>query len=118
LQALDKRKALGQRRKKAITYFPDKELSPMSILPYSPTFDQQTMTRLMEHDPVAQHYRQFLALFDWSVVRAFAWSGRIRHWIGKDLPIDEGKQRAVALHDGIMFHHQGQRALVKETRIW
>src|SRR6266480_4829617 len=44
LQALDKRKALGQRRKKAITYFPDKELSPMSILLYSPTFDQQTMT--------------------------------------------------------------------------
>jgi hypothetical protein len=40
----------------------------MSIIPYSQTFDQQTLARLLEHDPVAQHYRQFLALFDWSVV--------------------------------------------------
>ncbi len=40
----------------------------MSILPYSQTFDQQTLARLLEYDPVVQHYRQFLALFDWSVV--------------------------------------------------
>src|ERR1700682_5376753 len=40
----------------------------MTILPYSSTFDQQTMTRLMQHDPVAQHSREFLALFDWSLV--------------------------------------------------
>ena len=40
----------------------------MTILPYSPLFDQQTMERLLQHDPVAQHYRQFLELFDWSLV--------------------------------------------------
>jgi hypothetical protein len=31
-------------------------------------FDQQTMTRLMEADPLVQRYRAFLALSDWSVV--------------------------------------------------
>src|SRR5690242_3226864 len=40
----------------------------MSILPYSLLFDQQTLHRLREHDPVVQHYRAFLSLFDWSVV--------------------------------------------------
>jgi len=48
----------------------------------------------------------------------FAWSRRIRCWIRQHLPLDEGKQGAVALHDGIMFHHEGQGALVKHTRIW
>src|SRR5207248_1862776 len=54
--------------KQGITDFADKELSTMRILPYSLTFDQQTMTRLIEHDPVVQYYRAFLALFDWSLV--------------------------------------------------
>ena len=40
----------------------------MSIIPYSQIFDQQTLTCLLEYDPVVQYYRQFLALFDWSVV--------------------------------------------------
>jgi hypothetical protein len=38
------------------------------IIPNSTTFDQRTMTLLMEHDPVVQRYRAFFALFDWSVV--------------------------------------------------
>ncbi len=36
------------------------------IIPDSTTFDQRTMTRLLEHDPVVQRYRAFFALFDWS----------------------------------------------------
>ncbi len=38
------------------------------IIPDSTTFDQRTMTSLLEHDPVVQRYRAFFALFDWSVV--------------------------------------------------
>ena len=40
----------------------------MSIIPYSSTFDQSTMGKLIEHDAVVQRYRSFFALFDWSVV--------------------------------------------------
>lgn len=40
----------------------------MSIIPYSRTFDQHTMTQLLEQDPVAQRYRTFFASLDWSVV--------------------------------------------------
>jgi hypothetical protein len=36
------------------------------IIPDSTTFDQRTMTLLMEHDPVVQRYRGFFALFDWT----------------------------------------------------
>ena len=38
------------------------------MIPYSQVFDQQTMTRMLDHDPVVQRYRSFFALFDWSVV--------------------------------------------------
>ena len=38
------------------------------ILPQSTTFDQSTMRKLMEYDPLVQSYRAFFALFDWSVV--------------------------------------------------
>ena len=37
----------------------------MTIIPESSTFDQRTMKRLLEHDPVVQRYRAFFALFDW-----------------------------------------------------
>ena len=40
----------------------------MPIIPYSRTFDQSTLSKLLDHDPVVQRYRAFLALFDWSVV--------------------------------------------------
>lgn len=40
----------------------------MTIIPESQTFDQHTLTLMLEHDPVVQRYRQFFALFDWSVV--------------------------------------------------
>ena len=40
----------------------------MSIIPCSLIFDQQTMTHLLEHDPLVQRFRAFFALFDWSVV--------------------------------------------------
>ncbi len=36
------------------------------IIPDSTTFDQRTMRKLMEHDPVVQRSRGFFALFDWS----------------------------------------------------
>ena len=35
------------------------------ILPDSTTFDQRTMTLLLEHDPLVQRYQSFFALFDW-----------------------------------------------------
>src|SRR2546426_250317 len=38
------------------------------IIPDSTTFDQRTMTLLLEHDPLVQRYGAFFALFDWSVV--------------------------------------------------
>lgn len=38
------------------------------IIPDSTTFDQRTLTLLLEHDPVVQRYQSFFALFDWRVV--------------------------------------------------
>ena len=38
------------------------------MLPYSQTFDQQTLTLLMEHDAVVQRYRALFALLDWQVL--------------------------------------------------
>jgi hypothetical protein len=38
------------------------------IIPNSTTFDQRTMTLLMEHGSLVQSYCAFFALFDWSVV--------------------------------------------------
>ena len=38
------------------------------IIPASQTFDQRTLTLLLEHDPLVQRYRSFFALFDWSVI--------------------------------------------------
>src|SRR6266571_8669355 len=40
----------------------------MTIIPCSSTFDQQTLTLMLEHDPVVQRYRAFFALFEWRVV--------------------------------------------------
>src|SRR5207244_8645542 len=49
-----------------VPILPCKEL--VAMIPYSQVFDQQTMTRMLDHDPVVQRYRSFFALFDWSVV--------------------------------------------------
>src|SRR6266702_4122920 len=49
-----------------VPILPCKEL--VAMIPYSQVFDQQTMTRMLDHDPVVQRYRRFFALFDWSVV--------------------------------------------------
>ena len=38
------------------------------IIPDSTTFDQRTLSLLLDHDPLVQRYRAFFALFDWSVV--------------------------------------------------
>jgi hypothetical protein len=38
------------------------------MIPYSQVFDQQTLTQMIEHDPVVQRYRAFFALFNWNVV--------------------------------------------------
>ena len=40
----------------------------MPIVPASLTFDQPTLSRLLEHDRVVQRFRRLFALFDWSVV--------------------------------------------------
>jgi hypothetical protein len=34
------------------------------MLAYSRTFDQQTLTRLMEHDAIVQRYRALFTLLD------------------------------------------------------
>ena len=38
------------------------------MIPESHVFDQQTMTRQLEHDPIVQRYRTFFDQLDWSVV--------------------------------------------------
>ena len=38
------------------------------MIPYSQVFYQQTMTRMLDHDPLVLRYRRFFLLFDWSVV--------------------------------------------------
>ena len=40
----------------------------MTMIPCSHTFDQRTLTLMLEHDPLVQHYRGFFALFEWRVV--------------------------------------------------
>jgi hypothetical protein len=40
----------------------------MPIIPFSQVFDQSTLQRMLEHDPVVQFYDEFFALLDWSVV--------------------------------------------------
>jgi hypothetical protein len=40
----------------------------MMSIPYCRIFDQQTLTHLLEYDPLVHRYRAFFALFDWSVV--------------------------------------------------
>jgi hypothetical protein len=38
------------------------------MLPYSETFDQQTLTLLIEYDAIVQRYRALFALLDWQVL--------------------------------------------------
>jgi hypothetical protein len=38
------------------------------MIPYSHVFDQQTLTHLLEHDPLVRRCRAFFALFQWRVV--------------------------------------------------
>src|SRR5947209_9170117 len=38
------------------------------IIADSTTFEQPTLDKLIEHDPVVQRYRAFFALFNWSVI--------------------------------------------------
>lgn len=40
----------------------------MPIIPCSQIFDQSTLSRLLEHDPLVQRYRALFALFNWNVV--------------------------------------------------
>jgi hypothetical protein len=53
------------------------------MIPHSLAFDQATLARLLEVDPVVQRYRTFFALFDWSVVTERAtdrpWPGSAPH---------------------------------------
>jgi hypothetical protein len=38
------------------------------MIPSSDVFDQSSMTKLLEHDPVVADYRALFSLFDWSLV--------------------------------------------------
>ncbi len=38
------------------------------MIPSSAIFDQSTVERLLEYDPLVQDYRRFFALFDWDLV--------------------------------------------------
>ena len=40
----------------------------MPIVPYSLTFDQSTMQRMMQHDEVVQDYRTLFSLLDWRLI--------------------------------------------------
>jgi len=46
-------------------------------------------------------------------MRALAWPARIHHWLGNHAPIEEGKEGAIALHDGVMFQEFAEGRLVK-----
>ncbi len=45
------------------------------IIPFSPHFDQSTLGKLIDADPVVQRYRQLFALLDWSAVDPVATTG-------------------------------------------
>src|SRR6266566_6139263 len=45
------------------------------IIPFSPHFDQSTLSKLIDADPVVQRYRQLFALLDWSAVDPVATTG-------------------------------------------
>src|SRR5947209_18076472 len=51
-------------------------------------------------------------------MRALAGPGAVDDRLGNHAPIEEGKEGAVALHDGIMFQEEGQGTLVKGGRVW
>lgn len=40
----------------------------MTIIPSSSTFDQPTLSRMLECDPTVQHYREFFARLDWRLI--------------------------------------------------
>ena len=42
------------------------------IIPFSPQFDQSTLGKLIDTDPVVQRYRTLFALFDWTVLQPVA----------------------------------------------
>ncbi len=83
------------------------------ILPNSTTFDQSTMGKLLEHDPLVQSYRAFFALFDWSVVpepavepsepgkRPHPQSAYVKAFL---LKIEEGFASCTQLRDFLLSH--------------
>ena len=69
------------------------------IIPASTTFDQRTMTFLLEHDPVVQRYRAFFALFDWSMV---ACAG------GRSIPTGQATPSAECLCQSLLAQNRGR----------
>ena len=61
MAGLDNSNTCRHSKKKAFTSLPCKESS--MIISEPTTFDQRTMTLLMEHDRLVQGYRAFFALF-------------------------------------------------------
>jgi hypothetical protein len=47
-------------------------------------------------------------------MRALAWPGSVDDRLGNHAPIEEGKEGAVALHEGVVLEHPAQSELVKD----
>lgn len=51
-------------------------------------------------------------------VRSLAGLRVVNGGLGDDAPLEEGKERAVALHEWVMLEHAGHGRLVKGVRTW
>ncbi len=81
------------------------------IIPASLTFDQSTLTALLEHDPVVQQYRAFFSLFDWSVVQTWQ---EMRSKRGRPAHPEVASLKAflIRIREGICYTTQLRRFLL------
>ncbi len=81
------------------------------MIPASMTFDQSTLTALLEHDPLVADYRAFFAWLDWSLVDQW----QARHSARGRPPHAERaylKAFLVRLREGLLFTSQLRRFLL------
>jgi hypothetical protein len=82
------------------------------MIPSSAVFDQATIARLLEMDPVVQDYRTFFALLDWALVAQWqhprTLRGRPAHPMSAYL-----KAFFVRIREGLIYTSQLRRDLVK-----
>src|SRR5207302_5541634 len=68
-QALTKRQApVPSRKHFRRAYFRKEPCFMPPIIPSSQQFDQPTMGKLIDAEPVVQRYRELFALFDWTAL--------------------------------------------------